>query len=286
MRVAPLLLLLAALASPAHAQTRTDTTVAVGASGTVRIETFHGRARVTGWNRREVRVQASHPSRTEVQVRSREGGVRVEAEGWRGPARDVEFDVQVPTGWAVQIEGHELPVVVTDTRGDVRASNVQGDLIVSGIAGARLETVQGEVMLRDATGDVRIETVNKGVQVAVVTGNVVVEGVNGSISLDDVDGSSVSATTVNGRVQFSGPIRRGGTYLFSTHNGDVTLTLPSATAAEVSVATHGGSIEADFPVQVRGNVMRRGELNFELGAGGASLRIESFNGAIRIRRGR
>ena len=92
--------------------------------------------------------------------------------------------------------------------------------------------------------------------------------------------------SVNGRVQFSGPIHRAGTYLFSTHNGDVTLTVPANTAADVSVATHGGSIEADFPVQVRGDIARRGELEFQLGAGGASVRIESFSGAIRLRRGR
>jgi DUF4097 and DUF4098 domain-containing protein YvlB len=85
-------------------------------------------------------------------------------------------------------------------------------------------------------------------------------------------------------VQFSGPIHSGGTYVFITHNGDVTLTVPPTTAAEVTVATHGGSIEADFPVQVRGDMTRRGELSFRLGDGSARIRIESFSGAIRLRR--
>lgn len=282
----PLLVLAALAAAPAPglAQVRTDTSFAVGPNGTIRIETHHGRVRVRGGEERRVHVQASHPSRVDIDVRTSGNVLRVEAEGRRGVARDVEYDIVVPRGWDVRIDGHELPVLIEDTGGDVIASNVQGDLIISGVAGARLETVDGEVVLRGARGDVRVETVNDGVRIQDVVGNIDVEAVNGSIALAGIDAAAVSATTVNGRIQFEGRIRDGGSYVLATHNGDVTATVPGDASAVVTVATHQGSVEADFPVAVRGDVSRRGELQFRIGGGSATIRLESFGGAIRILR--
>lgn len=283
----PGILLAAALLgtpAPATAQVRTDTSFAAGASGTIRVETHHGRVRIRGAQDRRVHIRASHPSRTEIDIRETGGVLRVDAENARGVARDVEYDITVPRGWDVRVDAHEAPILIEDTGGDVVASNVQGDLVVSGVAGARLETVHGEVMVRNARGDVRIETVNQGVRLADVVGNVVVEAVNGSIGLANVDGARVEATTVNGRVQFEGRIHDSGEYIFATHNGDVTATLPGNANASVTVATHQGSVEADFPVSVRGDVSRRGELQFRIGGGSARIRLESFSGAIRILR--
>lgn len=282
----PALLLAALLAAPwpAFAQVRTDTSFAVGASGTIRIETHHGNVRVRGADERRVRVQASHPSRVDVDIRMSGNMLRVDAENPRGLARDVDYDIVVPRGWGVRVDGHDLPIVIENTGGDVVASNFAGDLIVSDVASARLETVNGVVMLRGARGDVRVETVNDGARISDVVGNVTVEGVNGSIGLAGIDGATVKATTVNGRVQFQGRIREGGDYAFATHNGDVTVTVPGDASASVTVATHQGSVEADFPVSVRGDISRRGELQFRIGAGSATLRVESFSGAIRILR--
>ena len=79
-------------------------------------------------------------------------------------------------------------------------------------------------------------------------GDVVIEGVNGAIVLTNIDGSTVRTSTVNGRVEFQGRIRQGGRYEFDTHNGDITVTVPGDASASVTVATHEGSVEADFPV--------------------------------------
>ena len=51
------------------------------------------------------------------------------------------------------------------------------------------------------------------------------ETVNGEITLDRIDAISVDANTVNGDISYDGPIRNGGRYSLSTHNGDITLTV-------------------------------------------------------------
>jgi DUF4097 and DUF4098 domain-containing protein YvlB len=150
------------------------------------------------------------------------------------------------------------------------------------VAAAHLENVNGEIMLRNARGSVNVESVNKSINIDDVVGDVTAESVNGAVLLAGIDASIVRASSVSGRIQFAGRIRQGGTYSFDTHNGDVTVTLPAGAGADVKVATHSGSIEADFPVQLRTDAGRSGELGFTIGRGGAQLRIESFNGAIRI----
>ena len=71
---------------------------------------------------------------------------------------------------------------------------------------------------------------------------------NGSVTLSKVDGTSVTATSVNGDLDYDGPIRNGGRYTFSTHNGDITLSVAEATNASVSVSTFNGEFESSFPV--------------------------------------
>lgn len=270
-------------AAPLSAQ-RTDTTFAVGASGTLRLDSHSGSVLVRGWDQQRVRVRATHGSRDFIEIRGSANVVRVEADARRGMPRDVDYEIDVPRGWNLNIDGHDTPIVVEDTRGDVNAENLSGNVIVNGVRGARLETVHGEITLRGARGNVNVENVNEGISVEDVVGEVRAETVNGGIALLGIDGATVRAETVNGRVQFTGRIHDGGTYSFVTHQGDVTVSIPANTNADVSVATFGGSVEADFPVQVRGDISRRGELSFTIGRGGTSVRAESFNGAIRILR--
>jgi DUF4097 and DUF4098 domain-containing protein YvlB len=270
------------LAAPAAAQQRTDTTFAVDRTGTLRLDNYDGRVLVRGWNEARLRVRAVHPARVEIDVRRSASAVHVEAESDRGPARGVEYEIDVPRGWNVHIDGHSVSVVVQEIGGNLVASTVNGDIIARGVAEAHLDNVNGEIMLRNARGSVHVETVNKSINIDDIVGDVNAESVNGAVLMAGIDAAIVTATSVSGRIQFAGRVRAGGTYSFDTHNGDVTVTLPAGTGADVHVATHSGSIEADFPVQLRTDAGRSGELGFTIGRGGAQLNIESFNGAIRI----
>ena len=281
--VLAMLSLAAGMAVPLSAQ-RTDTTFSVGRTGTLRVDNHQGGIRVRGWDQSSIRVRASHPSRVRVDITRSNDIVRLEGEATRGPARGLEYEIDVPRGWAVRIDSHTGHIETENTGGDVIVSTVNGDIIVAGVADARLETVQGEIVVNDARGGIRASGVNRGIRVANVVGDVIAETVTGTVALENVDAARVSASTINGSIQFTGRIRDDGDYSFDTHNGDATVVIAAGANANVTVATHGGSVESDFPVQLRGDAGRMGELQFELGRGGARLRIESFNGVIRILR--
>jgi DUF4097 and DUF4098 domain-containing protein YvlB len=76
-------------------------------------------------------------------------------------------------------------------------------------------------------------------------------------------------------------VRDDGSYRLSTHNGDVTVSVPGSISATVTVSTFSGDFESDFPVTLAG--ARQGKrFTFTLGSGKATMELESFQGSIRL----
>ena len=86
---------------------------------------------------------------------------------------------------------------------------------------------------------------------------------------------------MNGDIRYSGPIRNGGRYSLSTHNGDIRLTVAEGTNASVAVSTFSGEFESEFPVPLRGTRQGKG-FNFTLGSGSAQVTLESFQCTIEL----
>src|SRR6185295_4792884 len=124
-------------------------------------------------------------------------------------------------------------------------------------------------------------SVNEDLEVRNSSGEIVAQTVNGEITLRINDAASVDASTVNGDISYAGPIRNGGRYAFSTHNGDVTLTVAEGTNASVAVSTFSGEFESEFPVPLQGTRAGKG-FNFTLGSGSAQVTLESFQGTIQL----
>ena len=106
---------------------------------------------------------------------------------------------------------------------------------------------QGSVSLTGAKGRIDVHSVNEDVEVSASSGEINAETVNGDVTLDAVDATSVTATSVNGDVAYDGPIKSGGRYALSTHNGDITVTVAEGTSASVSVSTFNGEFELRLP---------------------------------------
>ncbi len=133
-------------------------------------------------------------------------------------------------------------------------------------AGARLDVddVNGNVTVTGAGEDSKIETVN------------------GDVNFDGAGASSLS--TVNGKV--IGAFSRAtweGSMKVETVNGSVELTFPADFSAELSGETMNGSIRTDFPITIDkgwGSKSFKGRI----GSGGHSLKIETVNGEIVLRK--
>lgn len=133
-----------------------------------------------------------------------------------------------------------------ETALELRASN--GGIAMEGLRGAvRFETLNGGVHIQDMAGDVRGETRNGGL-----------------------------------RVELTGARWQGEGLAVETQNGGVDLRVPDDYSAELVTGTVNGGMEIDFPVMVRGRLDRR--ITATLGDGGPTVRVETRNGSVRVRR--
>lgn len=264
--------------------THTDTTVAVKAGTRLELSNFGGSITVSTWPKNAVRVVADHSSRVAIQIDNAGPDLQIEAQHSRGLPTTVDYQLTVPKSMALDLSGVSTDVSVENSEGEVKIETVQGEVSVTGgTKSVSASSVEGEVRIRGATGRVSCTSVNGSVRVERTSGPVEASSVNGEIVLESINSEEVDASTINGTVRYEGVILEGGTYRFSTHSGDVAVTVPENVNATISVATFSGEFSSAFPIKL--NETRHGKrFNFALGNGGARIELESFQGSIRLRR--
>lgn len=273
-------LTLAVLATATHS----DTTFAVRTGTRLELNNFAGSIAVQTWNKNAVRVTAEHSSRVTIEIEGSGPTLSLEARHWRGIPTTVDYQVTVPKWMALELSGVNTDISVENSEAEVNAQSVQGDVSVTGgTKSISATSVEGDVRIARASGKIECSSVNAGVRVTESNGQILVSSINGEIDLTGIDSDDVEASTINGGVSYNGSLKDGGSYRFSTHNGEVAVTVPERANATVSVATFNGEFSSSFPVQLKET--RRGKrFNFTIGNGSARVELESFQGEIRLRR--
>ena len=275
---------LAALTVAVMAGTHTDTTVTVKPGTRLELNNFGGMIAVTTWSRNAVRISAEHSSRTEITIETSDPTLEIQASHRRGIPTSVDYQLTVPKWMALELSGVSTDMSIENSEGEISVESVQGEVSVTGgTKKVTANSVEGEVRIMGASGRIECSSVNGAVHIVRSTGPVIASSVNGEIVLDRIDSDDVEASTVNGTVTYEGLIKNGGSYRFSTHNGDVDVTVPERVNATVSVATFSGEFSSGFPIQLSETKHGR-RFNFTLGNGGARIELESFQGGIRLRR--
>lgn len=267
-----------------------DTVVSFDAHGSLSVTCPGGTVVVAGAEKNEIRVHA----RTENgAIRFTSSGARASLEPSSGRGcSDGRFEVTVPVGTKVSATTWSGSVSVRGVRGDIEAHAQSGDVQVHD-AGDRLdiETLSGDVMVGGVKGESTINTVSGGITLTGARGDVTAESVSGDLDLRDVVARQIRAHTTSGDITFLGAILDAGRYEFTTHSGEVTLSLPGDIGAELSVSTFNGGIESDFPITLRAGEHGIGaaqakRLSFTVGRGTARIIAETFSGDITLKRRR
>lgn len=261
----------------------TDTTFAVRPAGRLELNNFSGSITVKTWARNEVRVAAEHTSRVEIAIENSGPLTRIKAVHRRGHPSEVDYELTVPAGLGLDLSGVMTDIEVEGVSGEVNTQSVQGEIVVTGGRNVKAGSVDGDIRIRRASGKIECTAVNGDVRVADSRGSVLATTVNGQVRLEAIDSDDVQATTVNGEIDYGGPIKDRGTYRFESHAGSVRVAVPERTNATVSVATFSGDFSSSFPVQLT-ETRRGGRLHFVLGTGSARLELESFAGEIQLHR--
>ncbi len=274
----------AVMVSLAPVQGETDTTIAVPAGASLSVNNFGGSIVVHAWTQNRVKVHAEHGSRGSIEASLAGSTLTLRAGSRHGAPSVVDFDITVPQDMALTLSGTYTEIEVDGVRGAINAETVDGSIDVTGGSGIiTLHSVQGSVTLADATGRVEVNSINESVELSNVSGQIKAETTNGNMTLMGIKSSSVEATTINGDVEYDGTITDGGTYSLSSHNGDITVSVPEGANVTLSVATANGDIDASFPLPFRGT-REKHRYTFKLGSGSARMEAESFQGDINLRR--
>jgi len=273
---------LATLASIALAQ-QTDTTVAVEPGTRLRVDNYGGQVQIRAGADNRVRVRAEHASRDRVEVVRSAGTLMIKAESRRGVPQSVDFTITVPKWMAVAVSGVYTDADIGGTEADVSVETVQGEVTLTGGKGfVSLQSVEGVVTVRGARARVEATSVNESIDISDVVGDVQAETVNGDVTLRGIDATAVSATTVNGDIELESTLKNNGRYELGSHNGDITVAIPERANCTVTAATYQGEFESSFDIPLERLTPKR--FTFRVGSGACSVKIESFQGDIQLRR--
>lgn len=230
--------------------------------GRISVETFNGALEVYGWDRNEVEIVGTKYARNPETLREirlettnqpdsvsiRASRPKTDGGWWRTGNAGVKMQIRVPRH--VQLDG------LRTSNGAIRVSEIDGP--------ARLTTSNGAIRITNLQGRLEATTSNARIEASGLTDEAILRTSNGAIEVTFV--------------RFAGkPIEA------TTSNGPITLRLPGAVNADLRAATSNGKISSDYDVTMtaRGSP-EKNRLEGRLGEGGATVRLSSSNGAIRI----
>jgi hypothetical protein len=247
------------------------------------VDNFAGEITVKAGTRDEVVVSASHAPRARLDVKSADKVVSVQVE-FEGVPRAVDFQITVPAWMEVKLTGNYTDISVEGTKAAVTATNVRGDISVKGGADRiGLQSIEGAITVEGSRGRVEANSTNESVTIRDVVGEIVAETVSEHITIERVDATSVEASSVDGDIKLSGPIRDSARYSLTSHDGDVTVSVPDGANVTVQARTMGGDFSSNLGVQPT-EVRKGRRFRVSVGTGSAQIEVETFDGDIRIRR--
>lgn len=203
----------------------------------------------------------------------------INVKGWsRG---DTLVRTRVETHAPSQSEAASLAtqVVVNAFGGEVRATGPQRGGHDSSWS------VSYEIFVPQTT-DLTLKSTNGALSISDVRGQLRFEVTNGAVRLKRVAGD-VSGTTSNGAItaDLAGGTWEGRQLELTTHNGAVTLALPTVYSAHIQAETGNGHIQSDFPITTTlTGELKPHNLDFSVGGGGPLIHISTGNGAVRLKR--
>jgi len=272
-----------------------DTTVRLDRGGVVDLSLISGRIRVTGWDQPNVKISASiDEGYLDFSANSSRVSLSVEDDHGRGHNRhrnvgDARFEVSVPRGTKLILEGVSGDITAKGSQGEIEASSVSGDVdVTDGVRTVSAESVSGSVHAAQIKGDLRAETVSGDLRAESVSGSVEASSVSGDIRLVDIQSKDVRTETVSGSITYTGTIEPSGSYGFESHSGTIRLNIPRNAGARFSVETFSGGVSADVPITIPPNPRGRndeGHKEFTIGDGRAKVTAQTFSGEIVINTG-
>lgn len=284
-----------------------EKTVPLPKDGKVDISNISGPIVVTTWAQGDVKIEAVKQSSASSEAKARENAAKVTIEvGTEGnvvrietkyPKRggffggesvdvSVDYKLTIPQAAALKARNISGDIDAEGLGGRADLEAVSGDITLRGAAqGAECNSVSGNVTVTGVTGDVFVKSVSGDVRAREIKGSIEAESVSGDLELVGVsEASTVRAKALSGGVVYRGSINKSGTYALKSHSGDVEMSIPDASAFDFEASSFSGGIHSDFAIATEDARQSGKELRGVVNGGGASVKLSSFSGAIRLKK--
>ena len=261
----------------------------------------------------------------EIDVSSIQGSVKVFTGSGEITLEDIQGDLAAETGSGeIDLDTCDGSADLHTGSGEITVQNVAGFLtlytgageidVQSVKAGADLSTGSGDILLRDACGEIIVENGGGGIELVDCQGNIRVSTGGGSLEARRIRGR-LAMSTGGGEIELteiaaSLDVSTGGgdisvemtlvdqeqeqRIVLATRDGDIELTLPTASKAEIDAqiryrrrAWDTFEIDSDFPLSItqqeddKYQIIRgRGQIH----GGKSPIQLRTDSGDIRIRR--
>ncbi len=284
----------------------------IGTSGQLDLETISGDVTIRRGSGRELVVEIVRDARgttdatakaglADVRAVSEERGGRVTIKtiypnqrGRSDYSVSVDFIVSAPAGTRISTRSVSGDVFAEGIDGELSVNTTSGDVKVSDAP--RLmsaTTISGEITLMNVGADGLLEASTASGEISatnVKARRLSLSAISGSITARGIEGGDVKLTTISDNVIFEGTLTPRGRYEFSTHSGDVLITLDGRTGFSFDGSAFSGSVRSDLALQgsrttgaSRAN--RRSDsrsLSGTFGDGSAVISATSFSGSVTV----
>lgn len=295
---------------------RQSRTVKLGSSGELSLSNIAGDITVTKANGNDATIDIvkTARARTAEEAKAQLGVVNVSITERNGRAEvKTEYPQNDQSGWGWGRRSMNVSVAYTvsapagtrltinSVSGNIRVSDVKGDLTVNTISGGvRLANAGRIASAKSVSGSVEIldTQIDGAVEAQSVSGNVVlrrvtarrvnVGSVSGGVQVDDVQSDRVEAHSISGDVEYSGVLAKGGRYELTSHSGSVRVGVAGNTGFELEANSFSGSVRSDLQLTNSSTSggdrgpMRRRALQGVYGDGSAVLSVTTFSGSVVI----
>jgi DUF4097 and DUF4098 domain-containing protein YvlB len=212
----------------------------------------------------------------------------------------IEYDVAVPASTRVTAVSQSGAVTITEVGGPISV-RTQSSTVAVTHAGSTMQirTGSGAVTVNGAAGDVQITTESAAIRADEIGGGLTVQTGSGQVEASlvgqgDVDvrtrssavnlrgaGGGLIATTESGHITIAGLPRRP--WNVTTGSGAIDVAFDSATAAELTASTGGGSVDV-APALADARVKEPRRVAGRVGAGGPAVTLTSRSASIKVSR--
>jgi hypothetical protein len=175
----------------------------------------------------------------------------------------IDYEVTTPKGTDLEANSGSGDLRIADLGGSLKADTGSGSIEANGLS--------GRVALETGSGDIRAE-MHSAPDVKAQTGS-------GSIRLQGVTGG-LYAETGSGDIEIAG--QPGANWKLETGSGSVTLDTGGKARFSLDATTGSGSVHSDPPISTHGSLERH-HITGDINGGGATVRVETGSGDIRIR---